>query len=226
MDLEEKRPRRRTSGKVQASRRAASMAAILDSAEAVFAEKGYGVPFNEVAEKAGVAPALLRYYFEDKDGLFRAVFKRRGPIINDLRLKAMAEYRANCAGKMTLEGIVDAFVRPSLEMSATDVGWRNYMAIVAYVISSHGALNDLMSETFDHVSRELIADMRQILSDASEVEIYWGYHFLTGAFTFSLGQTGRIDHLSSGRVSSMDMIAIADRLPVLIAAGIRAICQR
>jgi hypothetical protein len=68
--------------------------------------------------------------------------------------------------------------------------------------------------------------MRRILPGASDDELHWGYHFLTGAFTFSLGQTGRIDQLSGGEVSSKDMIAIADRLPVLMAAGIRAICER
>jgi AcrR family transcriptional regulator len=202
------------------------MTLIMDRAEALFAERGYGVPLSEVAQQAGVDTALLRYYFGDKEELFRAVFKRRGPVINELRLKAMADYRRTQGDAMTLEGIIDAFVRPSLEKAAEDEGWRNWMAIVAYVNSSRGALDRLMSETFDHVSRELIADMRKILSEASEDEIYWGYHFLTGTFTFSLGQTGRIDHLSGGRVSSKDMIAIADRLPVLIASGIRAICER
>jgi AcrR family transcriptional regulator len=220
------RPRQRTAGKVQAARRAASMTLIMDHAEALFAERGYGAPLSDVAQHAGVDTALLRYYFGDKEELFRAVFKRRGPVINELRLKAMAEYRVAHGDDMTLEGIIDAFVRPSLEKAAEDEGWRNYMAIVAYVNSSRGVLDQLMSETFDHVSRELIADMRKILPGASDDELYWGYHFLTGAFTFSLGQTGRIDQLSGGRVSSKDMIAIADRLPTVIANGIRAICAR
>jgi len=200
------------------------MALIMDYAEALFAEHGYGVPLNEVAKRAGVDTALLRYYFDDKENLFRAVFKRRAPIINQLRLDAMAAYRAQAAENMTLEGIIDAFVRPSLTKAAEDDGWRNYMAIVAFVNSSRGDFDRLMSETFDHVSRELIEQLRKLLPHASENEVYWGYHFLTGAFTFSLGQTGRIDQLSNGKVSSMDMIAIADRLPILMAAGIRSIC--
>ena len=88
-----------------------------------------------------------------------------------------------------------------------------------------GVLHSLMSETFDHVSHELIADLRRLFPRAPETEIYWAYHFLTGTFTFSLGQTGRIDALSGGLVSSKDALAIADRLPVTIAAGIRALCD-
>ncbi|WP_411818629.1 TetR/AcrR family transcriptional regulator [Hyphococcus sp. DH-69] len=225
MESKQKPVRRKTRGKVQAARRSASMTSILNHAETVFAIKGFNASFKEVAQEAGVDTALLRYYFGNKSKLFKAVFQRRAPKINDLRLKAMAEYRKTCNGEMTLEGIIDAFVRPSLEMSIKDKGWRNYMAIVAYVNSSGGELDQLMSETFDHVSQELISDMRKILVDASDQELYWGYHFLTGAFTFSLGQTGRIDILSQGEVSSKDMAAIADRLPVFIAAGVRAICQ-
>ena len=99
------------------------------------------------------------------------------------------------------------------------------MAIVAYVNSSRGYLHTLMSETFDAVSHELLEDMRRIFPGAPEEEIFWSYHFLTGAFTFSLGQTGRVDTLSNGLVKSEDALAIANRLPTTIAAGIRALCS-
>ncbi len=209
----------------QAERRRASMTLILDKAESLFAEKGYGVTLNEVAENAGVDTALMRYYFGDKEQLFRAVFLRRGVVINELRLKAMADYRSTAGADFSLEGIVSAFVRPAFEKMHEDEGWRNYVAIVSYVNSSRGVLHSLMSETFDHVSHELIADLRRLFPEAPETEIYWAYHFLTGTFTFSLGQTGRIDTLSGGLVSSKDALAIAERLPVTIAAGIRALCE-
>lgn len=199
------------------------MTLILDKAEAMFAEKGFNVPLVEVGEYAGVDTALMRYYFGGKEELFRAVFARRGTIINELRLAALRDYR-QLGDRMTLEGVIDAFVRSPFEKMHEDEGWRNYMAIVSFVNSSRGFLHKLMSETFDHVSHELIADMRRLLPDASEEDIYWGYHFLTGAFTFSLGETGRIDKLSDGRVSSRDVLEIADRLPTVIAAGIRAMC--
>ncbi|MCW5760906.1 MAG: TetR family transcriptional regulator, partial [Phenylobacterium sp.] len=199
------------------------MTLILDKAEAMFAEKGYNVPLVEVGEFAGVDPALMRYYFGDKEELFRAVFARRGAAINELRLKAIREYR-KLGDRMTLEGVIDAFVRSPFEKMHEDEGWRNYMAIVSFANSSRGMPHALMSETFDHVSHELLADMRRLLPDASDEDIYWGYHFLTGSFTFSLGETGRIDKLSGGRVSSRDVLEMADRLPTVIAAGIRAMC--
>lgn len=201
------------------------MSLILDCAEARFAENGFnGVTLNEVAAEAGVDTSLMRYYFGDKKQLFAAVFKRRGPVINEMRLKAMADYRAAAKDNFELEGIVDAFMRPAFETMAADQGWRNYWAIVAYVNSSRGFLHELMSETFDTVSHELLADMRRIFPETPEEELFWSYQFLTGTFTFSLGRTGRVDRLSNGLVSSNDAEAIADRLPIAIASGIKALC--
>lgn len=202
------------------------MALILDCAEAEFARMGYnGTTLAAVADLAGVDTALMRYYFGDKEKLFVAVFRRRGPASNALRQRAMAEYRATAGDNMTVEGIVDAFTRPAFELLCNDEKYRNYAAIVAYVNTSQGFLHDLMAETFDAVSRELVADLRTVLPHAREEDLYWAYHFLTGAYTFSLGQTERIDRISNGAVSSRDAAAIARRLPVLLGAGVRAMCD-
>lgn len=217
----------RTRPKRQAERRRDSMALILDHAEAEFARNGFtGTTLSRVAELAGIDTALMRYYFGDKEKLFTAVFRRRGPAANRRNLACMAAYRAAAGDAMTLEGIIDAFIRSAFELAANDEGWRNYGAIVAYVNSSRGWLHRLMSDTFDEVSRELIADFRTVLPHAREEDLYWAYHFMTGAYTFSLGQTERIDSISGGRVSSADFASIARRLPVLIGAGIRAMCDR
>src|SRR5690348_12769733 len=78
----------------QSERRQKAMTLILDTAEALFAESGYnGVTLNEVAHAAGVDTSLMRYYYGDKEQLFQAVFRRRGPEINELRLEAMSQYR-------------------------------------------------------------------------------------------------------------------------------------
>ena len=68
--------------------------------------------------------------------------------------------------------------------------------------------------------------MRHVLPDADERDVYGTYYFLTGAFTYSIGQTGRVDALSDGLVSTLDFIALNDQLVTTLAAGIRALCSR
>ena len=50
---------------------------LLDTAEALFAEHGFAAtPVRQVAEQAGVNPALVHYYFDNKAGLLKAVLDR------------------------------------------------------------------------------------------------------------------------------------------------------
>lgn len=54
-----------------------SRAAILDAAEALFAEKGYAATsLREIGERAGVSRGTPSYFFGSKEGLYRAVFER------------------------------------------------------------------------------------------------------------------------------------------------------
>lgn len=211
----------------QAERRRESMALILDCAEAEFAMRGYdGTTLAAVARNAGVDTALMRYYFVNKQQLFIAVVKRRSQPSNEHRQRIMAAYREQAGDEMTLEGIIDAFTRPAFELGANDRGWRNYAAIITFVAGSRGWLRDLMTSMFDHVSRELIADMHRIMPHARQADLYWAYHFMTAAYTFSIGETERIDVLSGGVVSSGDFAALGRRLPIFVAAGIRAMVDQ
>jgi TetR/AcrR family transcriptional regulator len=50
---------------------------ILDAAEELFARQGYAATsVKQIGTAAGVNPALLYYYFGDKDGLYRAALAR------------------------------------------------------------------------------------------------------------------------------------------------------
>lgn len=56
---------------------------LLDAAIALFAERGVAAThFKAIAERAGVTPALVHYYFRDRDGLLDAVADERlGPLV-------------------------------------------------------------------------------------------------------------------------------------------------
>ena len=50
---------------------------ILEAAITEFAERGFeGTTWRAVAERAGVTQGLIRFYFDDKEGLWRAAFRR------------------------------------------------------------------------------------------------------------------------------------------------------
>ncbi len=200
---------------------------ILDHAEALFAIHGmYGVTVREVARSAAVDPALVHYYFETKQGLFDAVFERRAEVVNLERIRSMDAYARAAGDHITIEGCVDAFLAPILLHSIQgDPGWKNYYRLLALVNNTPEWGGKMMTRYFDPVIRQLIGLVHRCMPQASETDLYWCYHFLSGALTLTLSETGRIDRLSGGLCSSSDMTSVFRRMVPFIAAGFRRVCQ-
>jgi AcrR family transcriptional regulator len=214
-----KRPRRS-----KAEQRAESLEQILDAAEFLFSKNGfYGVTLRDVAERVGIHTTLLHYYFEDKRNLFEAVFERRADTTRSRRMAAMEQYEAEAGDHPTVEGALHAFLDTDLDLYM-DGGepWMNYAAFVAHV--SHTAEGaGMMKVLFDPVVLKLVSILKRVLPDYSDKDIFWGYHFVTGALMATLARTGRIDHLSGGICRSDDFAAVKKRIAKFMAAGFLAL---
>lgn len=201
---------------------------ILDAAEALFAERGYdGVTLRQIASEAGVDVALASYHFGKKIDLFNAVFERRADALNRSRLEALRRVQqANAPRGPTVEQIIEAFLRPlELTQENADPGWRHYLALIAYVNNSTFWGKQMMSKLFDDLVQEFIEALRGALPGASDENLYWCYHNLSGALTLTFAQTKRIDTLSRGKCLSSDFQAAYDHMIPFVAAGFRRVCQ-
>lgn len=218
------KPRR---GSKKAEQRAYSMEQILDAAEELFSKHGlYGVTLKDVAQQVGVHHTLLNYYFADKKTLFDAVFARRAVVTAERRMKALDEYDAATRGKPTVEGALHAFLDTDLDLYIQGgPGWKNYGALGALVSNTPEWGAELMDEHFDPVVLRLIGLLKKALPDCAEEDIFWGYHFVTGALMVTLARTGRIDKLSGGACKSEDFVAIKQRMARFMAAGFLEICD-
>lgn len=200
---------------------------ILDTAEELFALHGYdGVTLRQIAAGAKVDVALANYHFGKKLALFNAVFERRAAALNGSRLDALRACQAG-AGKRgpAVEQIIEAFLRPlELTQEADDPGWKNYLALIAYINNSPYWGPRMMSRIFDNLVSEFIVALKQALPHASDEDIYWCYNNLSGALTLTLAQTGRIDKLSGGKCLSTDFKAAYDHMIPFTAAGFRKVC--
>ena len=210
----------------KAEQRAETMEQILDAAEDLFSQHGlYGVTLKDVAKQVGVHHTLLNYYFADKKALFDAVFPRRAVVTSERRIKALDDYEASCGGKPTVEGALHVFLDTDLDLYINGGdGWRNYAKLGAQVANTPAWGADLMDEHFDPVVLRLIALLKKALPDCDEADIFWGYHFVTGALMLTLARTGRIDKLSGGLARSDDFVAVKERMAKFMAAGFREIC--
>jgi len=221
---EAKSPARRS---VKAQQRADMTEQILNAAEYLFSKHGlHGVTLKDVAARVGVHHTLLNYYFSDKRALFDAVFARRAVVTSDRRMKAMDKYERECGGKPTVEGALHVFLDTDLDLYIEGgEGWKNYASLTAQVANTPEWGADMMDNHFDPVVLRLIDLLKKALPHADVKDIFWGYHFVTGALMLTLARTGRIDKLSGGLCHSDDFQAVKSRMATFMAAGICAICN-
>ncbi|RZJ46509.1 MAG: TetR/AcrR family transcriptional regulator [Brevundimonas sp.] len=226
-------PRRKASiakpkGRSKAEQRAESLEQMLDAAEDLFSKHGmYGVTLKDVAQKIGVHTSLMHYYFKDKQDLFEQVVKRRAPITIGRRVAAMTRYAEETGDHPTVEGALRAFLDTDLDLYIEGgEGWRNYGALGGQLNNTPVWGAELMWANFDPVVLQLIELLKKAMPHAAEEDIFWGYHFVTGALTLSLARTGRIDHLSGGLCQSEDFEAIKARMARFMAGGFMAICHQ
>ena len=181
---------RRRPTKVQ--QRAEKMEQILDAAEYLFSKHGlYGVTLKDVAKRVGAHHTLLNYYFVDKKKLFDAVFARRAGGDEHAAHGGARRYDAATQGKPTVEGALRAFLDTDLDLYIEGgEGWKNYGALGAQVANTPEWGAELMDEHFDPVVLRLIELLKKALPDCAEEDIFWGYHFVTGALMLTLARTG------------------------------------
>ena len=181
------------------------------------------VSFIRVAQRVGIHTTLLHYYFKDKAALFRTVFERRAGVTSSRRMAAIEAYEAEAGDNPTVEGALHAFLDTDLDLYREGgEGWMNYAAFGARISNTpEGA--ELMDEYFDPVVLKLVGILKRALPDYSEEDIFWGYHFVTGALMNTLAHTGRIDRLSGGICHSDDFLAVKKRMAKFMAAGFQAL---
>jgi AcrR family transcriptional regulator len=211
-------------GRSKAEQRAETLEQILDAAEYLFSQNGlHGVTLRDVARRVGIHTTLLHYYFKDKRHLFDAVFARRADVTSGRRMEALETYEAEAGDNPTVEGALHAFLDTDLDLYYEGgEAWMNYASFCARVSNTpEGA--ELMDEHFDPVVLKLVSILKRALPDYPEADIFWGYHFVTGALMNTLARTGRIDQLSGGVCKSDDFPAVKQRIARFMAAGFLAL---
>lgn len=214
------KPRKRT----KAEQRAESLEQIMDAAEYLFSKNGlHGVTLRDVALRVGIHTTLLNYYFKDKMNLYEAVFARRAGVTSGRRMNALEAYERDAGDKPTVEGALHAFLDTDLDLYFEGGElWMNWAAFCARVSPTPEG-TELMDNHFDPVVLKLVSILKKALPDYSDEDIFWGYHFVTGALMNTLAQTGRIDRLSGGICVSTDFPAVKKRMAKFMAAGFKTL---
>jgi AcrR family transcriptional regulator len=214
--------------RTRAEQRATTVKTILDTSEDLFAQLGYfGVTIKDVADRMGIHPALIHYYFDGKKALFDAVFERRVEYAVTVRTAGLDAYEAEVGDHPTVEGALRCYYDGAFDVYINgDEGWRNFGRIFAQVNNAPGYGAEMMDTFFDPLVLRLIGLLQKALPDAPPEDLFWSFQFTSGAYSLILSRTGRIDRLSGNLCASDDFAAVRKRFVTFMAGGFDALYKR
>lgn len=194
---------------------------IMAAAERIFADLGFnGATTRAIADEANVNLGLIHYHFQSKEHLFEQVVARNAGHVNDRRrrlLHALLE-----SGDVTLEAILDALMRPTIELSAGD--GQHYSRIIVQIASGTDERSiELTSRNFDAIAREFIAALEAHVPGLDHENAVWAYMNAISVGMLMIARTGRVRVLSDGLCDEEGTDAAIRRVVRYLAAGTRAL---
>jgi AcrR family transcriptional regulator len=210
--------------KVDRRRAPETAARILDSAEALFAQRGfYGVSLRDIAAAAGVQLALSHYHFGSKENLFSAVIERRaGEHAGSIAVALAGALAVEGSRQVRREAIVRALIGPIAErLLHGGAGWKNYIRLLA-LVANHPQEEDYVSpfrQHYDSLIRAFVKALAAIHPEIALLDVQWGFFFYQAAITHILVESGMLERQSDGALRSGDFAAMVERIVPFFSAG-------
>jgi AcrR family transcriptional regulator len=192
---------------------------ILAHAEELFANFGlHGVSIRDIADAAGVPPALVLYHFSTKDNLYQQVFESRARDLNILRERALRGLLEG-PGRPEIEEVLHALARPWFDIRKVR-GGVSYARLIAREVSDPDeASRGIIAKTMDPIAGLFLRALVRAIPNADPSEVHWAGHYFIAALMMMMANTGRIQRLS-GKYCKADRSS-EQRFVDLFAAGLR-----
>ena len=196
---------------------------ILDAAERLFARDGIeATSLRAITAEAGVNLAAVNYHFQSKDALVRAVIARRIVPVNQRRLELLdACEKAAGDGPLPLEGVLDAFVRPVVEIYASRA--REFTPLLGRMYTEPADFVEKMyRDHLETVGARFVRAYQRALPGMPRVELLWRMHFSIGALAHTMGAGRMLQIFSKGECDPSDVEGTLRRLEAFMMAGLTA----
>jgi AcrR family transcriptional regulator len=200
-------------------------AAILNAAERLYAERGFGdVTLRDIVAAADVNLAAVNYHFGSKDELIAELYVTRSLATNRERLNELKAAEAAGGGRAGIDVVLRALVGPPLRGCLGPDRQRSDAArfMIRASIEAVPAIRKIRNREIDHLKR-FAAAMRRSLPGHGDVDIYWGLHFALAMAHQTIRDGERLTKLSDGQCDLDDVGGIIDRI---VAVCVLALTQR
>jgi AcrR family transcriptional regulator len=174
-------------------------ARILDTAERLFAEKGYAeTSMRCITSGARVNLASVNYHFGSKEALLMEVITRRIGPVNAARMSLLDEIEDEAGDDAPeLEKVVRAFLLPAIK-AIYDAGEQGKM-FVRLIGRTHSETNDNIRNMFMNQFKETLPRFAKLFQRAlpgiSAEEVRMRMFFMVGAMAHSMAMSHKVDWL-------------------------------
>jgi AcrR family transcriptional regulator len=197
---------------------------ILDTAERLFAEKGYSATsLRHIIREAGVNLAAIHYHFHTKEDLLEAVVLRGATPLNQERLALLARFEREAGGRPPVEKILEALLAPTFRVAHD---WAESGVPFARLMGRLHAEGDVLlkiaKKNFGPVLAAFISALRRALPGLPEKELLWRMDFVIGAMSHTLRSAHQVEYVFHGTRSPADLDATLRCLIDFLSAGLRS----
>lgn len=164
--------------------------ALLDAAEALFAEHGFaGASLRAITTRADANVAAAHYHFGSKEALLRAVVARRLRPMNRARIARLDIIEALPAAERTLEALIRAFVAPVIAAGRNlHNDGRDLVKLIGRVLLGHDeVLRTVLHDELSEIIARFLPAFAQALPHLGRQELVWRIHFMAGAMAHVVG---------------------------------------
>jgi AcrR family transcriptional regulator len=199
---------------------------ILDTAERLFAERGFdGTSLRAITSAAEVNLAAVNYHFRSKNDLVHEVISRRLAPINARRLSMLDACEAEARnGGVPLRKIVRVFVEPFLRPEGVaPEGQLPLQTVLGRMYAEPGpSVRRIFVGEMKEVVRRFQDAFRRSLPGVPPSEVFWRLHFTIGAMAHTLAASWIIETLSGGLCDPSDVDGKIERLTAFVVAGLES----
>jgi AcrR family transcriptional regulator len=196
---------------------------ILDSAEKLFAERGFSeTSLRLITSKAEVNLASVNYHFGSKKELIRAVLARYLDVFMPSAANEISRLE-KAADQADLNEIFSSLIKPLLELNKVRSGGTTiFLQLLGRgYIESQGHLRWFITT---HYGQHLATFVQAVKTSAPHIppaEMFWRLHFTLGTIVFTMASANALNDIASAEYGEHNNIeAIIRKVIPYMAAGV------
>jgi AcrR family transcriptional regulator len=198
---------------------------LLDSAEQLFAERGFdATSIRDLAAAAGCNIASVNYYFGGKEKLYVEIWRRHLLLLKDTRVASIEKVLFESAGKPSLEDLLRSFAYAFVGPLVDETGGPRLIKLMAREILNPHLPSSMFSEAVIKPTLSAVQDaLAKVCPKLPESKIPMVVFSLMGQLVHTIKLKTMLGSMDDdGALAEFEPVKVIEHIVAFSAAGIRA----